>query len=109
MFHEKYLYYITLHIPKPNGSLQVAHTTSVHDKYTLHHSFKKILSLYDTKAKPQNTFNGSKQHPINKKATLKHYFQHRSSDLHLKVESDKVSSQLSRKVYNHPKHTLKFF
>ena len=70
MFHKKNLYYITLHIPKPHGSLQVAHTTSVHDKYTLHHSFKKIESLYDTKENPQNTFNASKQHPINRKAML---------------------------------------
>ena len=42
MFHKENLYYITLHIPIPHGSLRVAHTTRVHDKYTLHHSFKKI-------------------------------------------------------------------
>ena len=44
MFHKENLYYITLHIPIPHGSLRVAHTTSVHDKYTLHYSFK-IFSL----------------------------------------------------------------
>ena len=33
MFHKEKLYYFTLHIPKPHGSLRVAHTTSVHDKY----------------------------------------------------------------------------
>ena len=63
----------TLHIPKPHGSLRVAHTTSIDGKYTLHHSLKKIWSSYDTKAKPQNTFNASKQHPMNRKAMLKHY------------------------------------
>ena len=42
--------------------------------------------MYDTKAKPQNTFNASKHHLINKKAMLKHYFDHKSSNLHLKVE-----------------------
>ena len=77
------MYYVTLHI---YGSLWVAHTTSVHDKYTLHHSFKKIESLYDTKEKPQNTFDASKEHPINRKAMLKNYFQQRSSHLHQKVE-----------------------
>ena len=71
---------------QPPSLLQVAHTTSVHDKYTLHHSLKKIESLYDTNAKPQNTFNASKQHPINRKAMLKNYFQHKSSHLHLKAE-----------------------
>ena len=39
------------------------------------------------------------------KALLKHYFLHRSSDAS-KGGRDKVSSQLSRKVYNNPKHTL---
>ena len=96
LFYKENLYYITLHIPKPHGSLKVTHTTNVHDKYALHHSFKKIQSSYNTKAKPQNTFNASKQHSVNIKAMLKHYFQHKSSDLHLKV-----NSQLSRKVYNH--------
>ena len=92
-------------IPKPHGSLWVAHTTSVPDKYIYIISFLKKDSIFNTKGKFQNTFNASKQHPINSKAMLKHYFQHRSSDLHLKVEG--VSLQLSRKVYNHPKHTLK--
>ena len=49
-------------------------------------SFLKKDSVFNTKGKSQNTFNASKQHPINSKAMLKHYFQHRSSDLHLKVE-----------------------
>ena len=50
---------------KPHGSLWVAHTTSVPNKYIyiLHHSWKKNF-VSNIKAKPQNTINASKQHPI---------------------------------------------
>ena len=41
-FHKRNLYYVNLHIPKPHGLLRVAHVTSVHNKYTLHHFFKNI-------------------------------------------------------------------
>ena len=84
MFHRENLYHITLHTPEPYGSLRVAHTTSVHAKYTLHHSFKRfslLTCIYQihikyTKtpwfAKPQNTFNENKttsyQHKSNAQA-----------------------------------------
>ena len=41
-FHKRNLYYVNLHIPKSHGSAWVAHTTSVHNKFTLYHYFKKI-------------------------------------------------------------------
>ena len=51
---------------KPHGSLRVAHTTSVPNKYIYIYitSFVQKDSIFNTKAKPQNTMNASKQHPI---------------------------------------------
>ena len=49
---------------KPHGSLRVAHTTSVPNKYIYITSFLQKDSIFNTKAKPQNTINANKQHRI---------------------------------------------
>ena len=102
-FTKENLYHITVYIPKPHGSLRVAHTTSVQKQIYITSFLKKWFSLcMIQRQKPQNTFNLNKttsnQHKSNAQALTPTIVFWPVS----KGGSDRVSSQLSRKVYNHP-------
>ena len=73
--------------------------------YILHHSYKKIQSLIQRQSLKH--FQHEETTSNHSKTLFKHYFLHKSEDLASKGGKDRVSSQLNRKVYNHPKHTLK--